>query len=402
MNRSEIARMTQLALSNNYSGSDDFDDLDALIGQEGEGFEDFDEFDNLDGEGYDDLDGDGYDDLDGEGYDDLDGEGYDDYVGVKSMASRIETTDIKIDNKTGSQKLIVLFPGAINVDRPVVVYDNEDKTARLIDLIGGQAIEVVSSTVDHIRQDNPNNFSWLRSGVDAVVTDGKIFGDPDDETKYIEVTSPKGIPVAVLHDFVKNNPCKIRKIQITSNDREMFSSGLLIFMPTSAFNRTGDKQLSLNQFVNPNQLNERKVVIDFEKEGLNYSLDDQTVVMLQMPGDANGSPYLNAVIQFELYVSNTATDTYGAKFKKKKGNPVKITARKALCASRKSSAPARRSGQAYPARRTAQVSPRKLVAAVKAVRAARRPLASAKQKAVGAKAAWFLRSKLKKRPAKRK
>jgi hypothetical protein len=286
------ARNAMASLSNNYDG-EGFDDLD------GEGFDD------LDGEGFDDLDGEGFDDLDGEGFDDFD-EGYDDYV---SHAKSVEKFDIKVENRTGSEKTIVLVPGSIDVSRPVAPDTNNH-----IVLIGGGALTEAVGTLPYVRNDNPQGFAPFRKA-DAVVMDGRIYGEND--TKVINASASKGIPIAVFHEFTKRNPCKIRKIQISANDREMFDNGKLIFKTLSPFNQTGDINISLSDYLNPNQLNDKKIIVDCLATSLNISLDDQTVVYLVMPGEANGVALMTANIQFEMDVYNQAGAIYSNRFRKK-------------------------------------------------------------------------------------
>lgn len=172
----------------------------------------------------------------------------------------------------------------------------------IIDYIGGKTVASAATAKAKILFDDPTEIVKLIPDVTAKLAEGIFYATSaaDLATKAGTIEgAAKGMTLRHFQKFINENPSQVESIYIDVNDKAVFG-GTLTIKPISPFARTGEEVIQLADFIDPKNLNDKKIIITPARLGFNLQLDGETVVVLNIPGTANGTSFTEATIQFNI------------------------------------------------------------------------------------------------------
>lgn len=151
----------------------------------------------------------------------------------------------KIQNTGGSDKVIALLPGQLNtmaVSGGVLVFN--DKT----------------------------ELNTYGVPVDGVLIDGTIITDVTGTAKSASAT------IRHFLDYVKANPLMLQELTVEANNKDVFEEEIYLRQGTP-LDGTGDKQISLTDYLNTMQVQDTKVNIPLG----NLPVGNNTIMWMNIP-----------------------------------------------------------------------------------------------------------------------
>lgn len=229
---------------------------------------------------------------------------------LKKSNQSVKQFSIKIRNTTELDLTLVLFCGFLRTLRAVpVVSDGATPPVFTWIAIGGGEL-VTTGLEPKLRYDDPSALVAMGFPADAVADDGICYALSTNSAKQLTVTST-GMPFAQLVDFVKNNPCAIESIVINTNDKAFFETSKLTLKSADPFAKTGEEILQLGDFLSENQQISTKITVRPEKRNMILTLDDQSIVAINIPGTLNNNTTIDVNIQFNVaIIDNGARDFF--------------------------------------------------------------------------------------------
>ena len=229
---------------------------------------------------------------------------------MKNSKQSIRSFSIKIRNTTGLDLVVALFCGFLRTLRPIPVkaMGTNPETYTWQSIGGG--LQPYSSLKPFNRYDDPSSLVTMGFPVDVVADDGICYSLASDPTKQLTVTST-GMPFAQLVEFVKNNSCAVESIVINTNDKAFFETSKLTVKSADPFAKTGEEVLQLGDFLSENQQINTKITMLPEKKNMILTLDDQSIVAINIPGILNNNTTIDATLQFNVaIIDNAAKDFF--------------------------------------------------------------------------------------------
>lgn len=146
-------------------------------------------------------------------------------------------------------------------------------TRGIYDVLGVASVlnqdDSISNTIHYHNTENIVNGGHA---IDAVLDDGTI-------ATSLTCTAARKKVRDFMH-FISQNPVLISQIILDVDDKAAFAEDLTISR-TSPFRNVGeDAILSLSDYVDPKNLNDKKIVIDLLKDNYNCQFDGQTLATL--------------------------------------------------------------------------------------------------------------------------
>jgi len=248
--------------------------------------------------------------------------GYDN--AMKTLMGRIKQFDFTITNRTGIDLGILLHPGYLRTER----------AAQAVTLSGASYYPMVGggyeSTTDaagtiKIFYDSPVEASSMVNNVNCVLADGTIYVDSTDNTKKATVTTSGSKKVRQLTDFLRLNPAVLETIDLNANDKLVFS-GEITIKPLSPFtNSTGEETLKPEDWLSPQNLQDKKVIVKPSERNMVIQLDQQTAMAISIPGSVNNAAFVQLKVQFnftEIYNNAAIAMQQISALRVKKGHKV--------------------------------------------------------------------------------
>ena len=155
---------------------------------------------------------------------------------------------------------------------------------------------------------NPGHFASVAAlnaagyPCDAILADGVMLDDAGKQLKAV-VSGRKSI--AELLSFVKVNPSRVTQIALAANDVAIYE-GEIGIQNASPFKNSGEEPLSMSQYFDVTQNQDKKIIIPMENRFL--QLDDQTLLFADVPAQANGVDNVEMIFTYGIgAVLNAAT-----------------------------------------------------------------------------------------------
>lgn len=139
--------------------------------------------------------------------------------------------------------------------------------------------------------------------VDGVLTDGTII------TNVTGTAGNSKLTIAGLQNFIRNNPSKLTRMTIVSNDTSSFETNI-IYQDLSAFRTLQNNRIPLTKYVDPNQFNTKKAVVPFYLDYPEFQLDDQKLIIFSIGGTnvvATTGVTLNFTLEFGVVLNQAKT-----------------------------------------------------------------------------------------------
>ncbi len=155
---------------------------------------------------------------------------------------------------------------------------------------------------------NPGHFASVAAlnaagyPCDAILADGVMI---DVAGKQLKAAVNGRKSIAELLSFVKVNPSRVSQISLAANDVAIYESEIGI-QNASPFKNSGEEPLSMSQYFDVTQNQDKKIIIPMDNRFL--QLDDQTLLFVDVPAQANGVDNVEMIFTFEIgAVLNAAT-----------------------------------------------------------------------------------------------
>lgn len=113
--------------------------------------------------------------------------------------------------------------------------------------------------------------------VDGILKDGQMVPGAAATAEVFGTGLRTGRPIALLMAFAKQNNLRLIGITVTANDTDAFQTDLLVSR-LNPFRKEGEETIDLANYFSPNNLTGKKIECDLINDGLDFSLDNQTVV----------------------------------------------------------------------------------------------------------------------------
>lgn len=224
-----------------------------------------------------------------------------DFLGVafnvaQAHKGQIDSFTIGIRNRTGQAKKIALFPGYY--DTAKIYLPAGAAGSEVIKMIGGASL-AAANLEPFILHNDPSKITAVEA-CDAVLDDGYngvIYGT--DSTHTITVSSEE-FAIREFLKFIASVPSVVKDIVINADDQAVFASTMKV-KRLSPFESEGSYTIKMTDFLSENQNIDRKITINpLKKYGRVLQLDNQTLLLLNIPGTINGTPDVGLTIQFNL------------------------------------------------------------------------------------------------------
>jgi hypothetical protein len=176
---------------------------------------------------------------------------------------------VNIANTTGLAKTVAIFPAYFDckkVDVSVLSNIAVGSSGNFDLLPHGTTLPLAHNSITEI----------VAAGytVDAVLADGSFLYV---DSSHALVGTGSGRTIKTFIDFVKLNPCRVPEVIISANDKEMYS-GIMRVVKVSPFKKLPEQEISLENFFDPYQQQDKKIVINEA-----FQLDNQTLVIITIP-----------------------------------------------------------------------------------------------------------------------
>ncbi len=148
---------------------------------------------------------------------------------------------------------------------------------------------------------NPGHFASVAALVaaghicDLIMGDGRIAG-ADDAHGFI-VTAQGTSTVAELLSFIKFNPTRVSKVVVSANDVAIYE-GTFSIKNANPFRSEGEDIINMSDYFDRFQNQDKKIEIPTDETKL--QLDDQTLLFLDVPAQANGVNSVEITMTFKI------------------------------------------------------------------------------------------------------
>ena len=226
----------------------------------------------------------------------------DSYMGAKSEEGLVESFTIKLKNTTGKAMKVVIIPGSFDTERVVIGVTDTLK------MVGGATVGATTTVYPAvILKDNTDKINKVEA-VNAVIGDGVIGSITDTDGQGVIFKDATGSVTASSDEFaisdflnyIKKTPSVVRDMVITANAQDAFNSSIKV-VQLSPFNRKGSYNIKLSNYLSERQTIDRKITVNVEEATERVlQLDNETLLILNMPATANGQANVEMDIQFNL------------------------------------------------------------------------------------------------------
>lgn len=121
--------------------------------------------------------------------------------------------------------------------------------------------------------------------VGGILRDGQVVPGATVGTNDVVATALRaGLPIAMLKNFRKNNAVRLIGMAIESDATDQFATDLTV-VTLSPFKKPEENYIDLGDYYSPDQLATKKIECDFINDGVDFSFDDQNLVLMDiLPG----------------------------------------------------------------------------------------------------------------------
>jgi len=202
------------------------------------------------------------------------------------------------------KKLTANYEGGANdwSDDISVVFNKKNGTFKTEDKNGLQfAFKITNKTGVAKRLClNPGHFGSAAAlnaaghSCDLVVGDGQIIVHATD---YFSVNAQGNSTIAELLSFVKVNPTRVPRIILSANDVAIYE-GTLGVKNANPFRNEGEEIINMTDHFDRFQNQDKKIEIPTEESKL--QLDDQTLLFIDVPAQANGANNVEITVTYKI------------------------------------------------------------------------------------------------------
>lgn len=121
--------------------------------------------------------------------------------------------------------------------------------------------------------------------VAGILRDGQVVPGATVGTNDVVATALRtGLPIAMLKNFRKSNPVRLIGMAIESDATDQFATDLTV-VTLSPFKKPEENYIDLGDYYSPDQLATKKIECDFINDGVDFSFDDQNLILMDiLPG----------------------------------------------------------------------------------------------------------------------